>query len=186
MISLLHTFMSRLSLGKQIAVAIAVMILGPILLGCLYIGAIFLLSSIPVEYAYLHPADQIQHIEIIYITVSDDTAQFQDAHVCVTISEEHQAAFLSDMYELTWYNYGNDPPFPVGGACIRITYQNGDIEILSSVGTYYATDTETNFTSRHLDDEELIPMLIAYGYQEPDEEALKTPDKPNKPTLPPT
>ena len=171
MLSRFHAYMCRLPLWKQIGLAAITAIVGPVLLvvvfGGLYIGIILLLGSIPVEYEYLHPAEQISKIEILYIENSDDTGQFDDAIVCVTLSEDQHTTFLSDLYELKWYNYGNYPPFVTEGACIRITYANGDYEILSAMGTYFSTDSDGDFTSRHLDHEELIPMLTAYGYQAP-------------------
>ena len=186
MLSRFHTYMRRLPLWKQVGLAAITAIVGPILcvvvLGGLYLGIILLLGSIPTDYDYLHPAEQISQIEILYIEESDDSGQFEDAVVCVTLSEDQHASFLSDLYELKWYNYANDPPFVTVGACIRITYENGDYEILSAMGTYFSTNSDGDFTSRHLDPEELIPMLIAYGYQDP---TPPTPSKvPDGPTLP--
>lgn len=135
----------------------------------LYFGAIALLGNMTFDMEFLHSTDQILQIEILYVGEddNDNPAELDNITVCVTIPAAQRDAFLSDLAAVTCRPTGFDSTPRIYGGAIRITYKNGDYEIFADYGILQQEQGEKSLFMRRLDEDELLQLLTAYGYQEP-------------------
>jgi len=140
-----------------------------LLLFCLFFGGVMLVGSRTFDMEFLHSTDQISQIEILYVGEDDnaDPAEVDNITICVTIPAAQRDAFLSDLTAVTCRPTGFDSTPQIYGGAIRITYQNGDYEIFADYGILRLKQGEKDLLMRRLDEDELLQLLTAYGYQEP-------------------
>lgn len=179
-------FLERRSLFSKILMAAGVSVLLHLLAFGFFFGGVMLLGSFTYDLELLHSDAEISQIEIIYVSQNhlQDDASFEDAAVCVSLEAHQWDAFLSDLHEITCRPTGFDATPHIQGAVIRIIYANGDYELLAGYGIYQWKNGEEALLRRRLDDEELLQLLNAYGYQQPEPEETASPEKPQKPPPP--
>lgn len=139
-----------------------------LLLG-IFVGGVALLGSITFDLELSQSTDQIAQIEIIYVDEDDNYSdnEFKNTTVCTVIDREQWDEFLSDLDNVTCRGIGYDAPCLVSGPTIRIIYQDGSFDLLSSRGFFQSSNEKHPYVARTLDTDELLELLTAYGYIKP-------------------
>ena len=123
-------------------IAILVMLLSLVFSGCIF--------KRKTNYEFLHSADQI--VSIVLLDNDDHNtllAREPNPTVLCVISEEEFESVISTLANIPGNKVINDPPRGYGSVVIRITYSNGDFELIgrhnSSVHLASGRDYSENF-----------------------------------------
>lgn len=133
--------------------------------------ALFLLVSCAVPYEFSQEISDLEHlkIEIVNIEVamgyhSGEPYNEENISVIKVIENNKKEAFLSDFNQIESYqpNVGSRIE-SVSGEGIRITYQNGDIELITDYGTATVTSGEIQNYTTTFDSEQFTELLEKYS-----------------------
>lgn len=161
-------FLDECSIGTKILLAIIGGVIGFGILLFLYLGAVMLIGSKTYPLELLHDQDQITQVEILH--VGDDIhygTEFTNVTVCAVLTKDQWTNLLCDLNDIPCYSTGHDSSPHIYGPAIRISYQNGDYEILSGHGFFQSSGDQYPWVNRLFPSEELVELLTSYGYQDP-------------------
>ncbi len=132
---------------------------------------LFLLVSCAVPYDFSQEISDLEHlkIEIVNIEVamgyhSGEPYNEENISVIKAIENNKKEAFLSDFNQIKSYqpNVGSRIE-SVSGEGIRITYQNGDIELITDYGTATVKSGEIQNYTTTFDSEQFTELLEKYS-----------------------
>ena len=114
------------------------------------------------EFEYMHPTDKIQTIEIVEVSFGDTEEPSQT--VLCTI--EDIDAFIDDFEAMDCYDRFGDPlGINDGDTVIKITYNNGDYELINVMARAQCKDGKfRNYKGAYFwfDDEQFQALLDKY------------------------
>ena len=113
---------------------------------------IFLTSCNAEPYSFKEPFDEIESIEIVW---AENSLEFT---VTKTLSETEKKDFLEKFQAIKFYQYLGDPPNLYGDA-IKITYSNGDYEMICSYTAEYVEDGVIQFLWESCDEEDFNELI---------------------------
>lgn len=93
------------------------------------------------------PADEIETIEIVS---AENSLEFT---VIKTLSETERKEFLEQFRRIEFNTYYIGDPMSVYGDAVKITYQNGDYEMICFFWAEYVKNGEIYFVRRSCDEE---------------------------------
>ena len=114
----------------------------------LTIGCLFLISLIvligwfpsnkkPLNYIFSNGIEQIESVELLYNQNSGgEGTDRSNIHTIRALSSDEIRVFMEEIYRLKT-SIANPPPSGWGCYIAKVTYQNGDIEILGSYNIEY-------------------------------------------------
>lgn len=107
-----------------------------ILVACILSGCFFVSNE---PYTFRQEYDQIAKIEIV--NKEQDIDGYDPARVKVlkTLDITEHRAFIDDLVKVEGSRVGLDPPSGFGTYIIRITYRNGEIELISDYNNGYVS-----------------------------------------------
>ena len=85
-----------------------------------------------------------------------------DFSVVCELPEESFAEFMDSLLHMTCYKYFGDMPTEIGTLAIRITYSNGDIEIVGNDNNAYFTSKKQEYGIFHFDYAEFHDLFAQY------------------------
>ena len=89
-------------------------------------------------YRFSNPLDEVERVELLYNPnmFSPECADFE-----FTLMKELEpgeiATFMTEIYQLETKKYGPPPRWGYGWYIVRVTYSNGDVEMLGSYNMEY-------------------------------------------------
>lgn len=166
----LPLFIDERSLFTKILLAIGTYLLIYLFLFGLFFGGAMLVSSIQFDLELSHSTEQIARIEIIHVGDDGDSddREFRNITVCAVLEEAQWKTFLAELHEVTCRGTAYEAKSHIFGATVRITYQDGTFDLLSSSGFFFSSDVKSPYRARTLDSDELLELLTAYGYYKPE------------------
>ena len=162
-------FWERRSLFGKILLAMGVYVLLHLLLFGLFVGGVMLVNSITFDLELSQSTDQIAQIEILHVGEDDvhNDNRFDNITVYAVLEEQQWEQFLSELDNVPCRGTAYDAPRHIYGAAIRITYHDGNFDLLSSTGFFYSSDVKYPYRARTLDSDKLLELITTYGYQKP-------------------
>lgn len=124
-----------------------------------FLGCNFENIDLTPEYEFRQGVDQIQSIEILekeYVSVRTDTPMY----VLKSFDSSQFQMIIDKINEITIIKRFNSSASGFGYYIIRITYKNGEIDLLGNYNTgYYTTDGKLHQESFFLNDEQYYELL---------------------------
>lgn len=104
------------------------------------------------SYSFEEPIDEIESIEIVW---AESSLEFTVTRI---LSEEERNDFLEQFQAIQFYRYLGDPPTLYGDS-IKITYSNGDYEMICCYTAEYVKNDEVHFLFKRCDEEDFDKLL---------------------------
>ena len=124
----------------------------------LFLIVLLLFTSCSDEtYSLKNPVDEIKNIEIVLAENSFDFT------VVKKLSETEMKVFLEQFLTIKFNNYYFGDPISINGKAVKITYQNGDYEMICHYWTEYVKNGEVYFVRKSCDEQgfnEIINKFI--------------------------
>ena len=108
------------------------------------------------EYHFSQPINQISAIEIVY---RDKNSNF---NIRKEVEFEYQAELISAILELPCYKYFNDPSTTMDDIAIRISYNDGCCDYLSSSCVAYYCNNRYKFGWVYFNTDDFNELLNKY------------------------
>ena len=105
------------------------------------------------SYDFKKPIEEIERIEIISAKNRDEV------YLIKTLSKDEQSDFIKKFQEIKFNSYVIGDPMSVSGNAVKITYQNGDYEIICYRCAEYIKDQEIYFLGKHCSEEEFNALI---------------------------
>lgn len=103
-------------------------------------------------YSFKNSVDEIESIEIVS---AENSLEFT---VTKTLSEAEKNDFLEQFQAIKFYKCFGDPPY-LQGDSIKITYSNGDYEMICSYTAEYVKNGEVHFLFKRCDEEDFDKLF---------------------------
>ena len=119
----------------------------------------FLLTFVGCEsksYVLKNSVEEIESIEIVYAESSTAFSTLKK------LSEDEKADFLTKFQKLKFSSYYFGDPMSVSGRTIKITYRNGNYEMICHYWAEYVKDGEIYFIKRNCDEDEFNSFIDFY------------------------
>lgn len=107
------------------------------------------------KYELMQSSDEIVKISIVFL---DDGEIF----VRKELSPEAGKEFLSEILGLSYYKYWNDPSTMLAGDAAKISYSNGDYEIISTEASAYFKGDHCRYIYGYFDRETFKNVFAPY------------------------
>ncbi|MBE6904628.1 MAG: hypothetical protein E7480_08510 [Ruminococcaceae bacterium] len=107
-------------------------------------------------YSLRNPVDEIESIEIVF---AENSLEFT---VTKTLSEEEREAFFEQFQKIEFENYFLGDPMLVNGNSVKITYQNGDYEMICYRWAEYVKNGEIYFVRKHCDEKTFNELINSF------------------------
>lgn len=104
--------------------------------------------------------EQIVSVELLY--KPEMTWPWEFTPIC-RIEAEDQDRFLDDFQELEARWIFNDPFTDLGELVIRVTYQNGDVDLIGYCNNIRVQDGKEDYENWYFDEEEFKALFDAYA-----------------------
>ena len=104
-------------------------------------------------YTFNYSLDKIESIEIVS---AENSLQFT---VIKKLSETEQDVFLEQFQEIEFDNYYFGDPMSVSGDAVKITYRNGEYEMISCYWSEFVRDGEVYFIRKSCDEKVFNELL---------------------------
>ena len=117
---------------------------------------IFLTSCSAKPYSFKEPIDEIESIEIVS---AENSLEFT---VTKTLSETEKEDFLEQFQMIKFYSYFVGDPMSVNGDAVKITYQNGDYEMICYYWAEYVKNGEVYFVQKSCDEKDFNELLNSF------------------------
>ncbi|MBE6649625.1 MAG: hypothetical protein E7614_08960 [Ruminococcaceae bacterium] len=104
-------------------------------------------------YSFEKSIDEIQSVEIVFAKSSLDFT------VIKTLSETEKNVFFEQYQEIGFHRYYIGDPMSIYGDAIKITYQNGDYEMICHYWSEYVEDGRIHFGWKNCNEEEFNKLL---------------------------
>lgn len=104
-------------------------------------------------YEFKNSVDKIESIEIV---LAENSLEFT---VLKTFSETEKNDFIEKFQAIKFYNYFMGDPMSVNGNAVKITYQNGDYEMICYNWAEYVKNGEVYFIRKSCDEKEFNELL---------------------------
>ena len=111
-------------------------------------------------YSFKKTVDDIKSIEIVFAESSLDYT------VLKTLSNVEKNDFIDQFQKIEFHNYYVGDPMSVTGNAVKITYYNGDYEIICYFWSEYVKNGEVYYVRKSCD-EKMLTELIDSFLQEP-------------------
>ena len=110
------------------------------------------------EKAYLlkNPIDEIESIEIV---LAENSLEFT---VTKTLSETEKDSFLEQFQKMNFNSYYIGDPMSVNGNAVKITYQNGDYEMICYYWAEYVKNGEIYYVRKSCNEEDFNELLNSF------------------------
>ncbi len=109
-------------------------------------------------YSFRNPVDEIERIEIVSAESSFEYT------VIKALSEAEKSDFLERFQTIKFNAYYYGDPMSVSGNAIKITYQNGDYEMICYFWAEYVKNGEIYFNRRHCDEAVFHALIDDFTY----------------------
>ena len=107
-------------------------------------------------YSFIHPVDEIESVEIVS---AENSLVFA---VTKTLSETEKSDFLQQFQSMKFGTYYVGDPMGVHGKAVKLTYRNGDYEMICYFWAEYVKNSEIYFTWKHCDEAEFHALLDSF------------------------
>lgn len=107
-------------------------------------------------YALKNSVEQIESIEIVS---AENSLEFT---VTKTLSETEENDFLEKFQTIKFDSYFVGDPMSVNGNAVKITYQNGDYEMICYYWAEYVKNGEVYFVRKSCDEKEFDELLNSF------------------------
>lgn len=104
-------------------------------------------------YSFKESVDEIESIEIVS---AENSLEFT---VTKTLSETEKNDFLEQFQVMKFDNYYVGDPMSINGNAVKITYQNGDYEMICHYWAEYVKNGEVYFVRKSCDEEDFNKLL---------------------------
>ena len=104
-------------------------------------------------YVFKNPVDKIESIEIVS---AKSSLEFT---VTKTLSETEKNDFIEKFQTIEFYSYFFGDPMSVNGDAVKISYQNGDYEMVCYYWAEYVKNGEVYFIRKSCDEKEFNALL---------------------------
>ena len=135
------------------------LMLGLLAIFLFFLGIIFLMNitaAIPHKLPLQQSIEHVTAVELVYIS------DWELPPEQVTLTESHMTDFLPKLAELKSYGGLGDPIPELGRYQVKLTYENGDQDILSDWACRQITDGNEDPIYRGLDQDVFCPMMLEY------------------------
>jgi len=125
------------------------------------ITILILLLLLPHKYKLLHPQDQIITVELLAI----DNAKYQNDSEVLSIkylSREQSQQLIENLQKAFCRKYFGDFDRRIGYNAIRITYSNGDVEVVGSYNNLYIQNQGTKYGQCYFDERIFQELITPY------------------------
>lgn len=100
--------------------------------------------------------NSVKEIESIEIVLAESSLQFT---VVKELSEMEKSDFLEQFHKIKFYSYYVGDPMLVSGKSVKITYQNGDYEMICYYWAEYVKNGEIYFIRKNCNEKEFNDLL---------------------------
>ena len=107
-------------------------------------------------YLFENPTDEIESIEIVS---AENSLKFD---VKKTLSEEEKKHFLEQFAAVNFHSYLLGDPMSVSGDAVKITYRNGDYEMICHCWAEYVQNGEIYFLWKYCEEEDFNNLLGSF------------------------
>lgn len=107
-------------------------------------------------YELKNPVDKIKSIEIV---LAENSLEFT---ITKTLSETEMNDFMEKFQMIKFYTYLIGDPMSVNGNAVKITYQDGDYEMICYYWAEYVTNDEVHFVRKGCDENEFNELLNSF------------------------
>lgn len=107
-------------------------------------------------YEFKNPVDTIVSIDIVS---AENSLEFT---VVKTLSETEKNSFMEKFQMIKFDSYFVGDPMSVNGNAVKITYQNGDYEIICYYWAEYVKNSEVYFVRKSCDEKEFNELLNSF------------------------
>lgn len=107
-------------------------------------------------YSFKKTVDEIESIEIVSAKNSLDFT------VVKKLSETEQEDFLEKFQAIEFENYYVGDPMSVSGDAVKITYQNGDYEMICYYWSEFVESGEVYFVKKSCDEQKFNDLLSSF------------------------
>ena len=98
----------------------------------------------------------VNEIECVEIVLAENSFEYE---VVKTLSEAEKDSFLEQLLTIEFDRYYIGDPMSINGTAIKITYQNGDYEMICHYWAEYVRDGEAYSIRRSCDVDEFNELL---------------------------
>ena len=117
---------------------------------------IFITSCSDNLYSFKEPINEIESIEIVSV---ENSLEFT---VVKILSESEKEEFLEQFQMIEFDSYYLGDPMSVNGDAVKITYQNGDYEMICYYWAEYVKNGEIYSVRKSCDEEEFNELLNSF------------------------
>lgn len=103
--------------------------------------------------------NSVEQIESIEIVSAENSLEFT---VTKTLSETEENDFLEKFQTIKFDSYFVGDPMSVNGNAVKITYQNGDYEMICYYWAEYVKNGEVYFVRKSCDEKEFDELLNSF------------------------
>ena len=107
-------------------------------------------------YLFKNSVDEIESIEIVS---AENSLNFT---VTKTLSEIEKNDFLEQLLAIKFDKYYVGDPMSINGTAVKITYQNGDYEMICHYWAEYVKNGEVYFVRKNCDEEDFNKLLNSF------------------------
>ena len=107
-------------------------------------------------YSFKNSVDEIESIEIVS---AENSLEFT---VTKTLSETEKNDFIEKFQTIKFYSYFVGDPMSVNGNAVKISYQNGDYEMVCYYWAEYVKNGEVYFVRKSCDEKEFNELLNSF------------------------
>lgn len=119
----------------------------------LFLILLFIAGCSGKTYSFKNSVDEIESIEIVS---AESSLEFT---VTKTLSETEKQDFLEQFQKIQFDNYYIGDPMSVSGNSVKITYKNGDYEIICHYWAEYVKNDDVYFVRKSCNEEEFNELL---------------------------
>jgi len=108
------------------------------------------------SYSFINSVEEIERIEIV------DAKNSMEFTVIKTLSEEEKQTFLESFQKIEFAKYYIGDPMTVSGTAVKITYPDGDYEMICHYWAEYVKNGEIYSVRESCDESEFRELLASY------------------------
>ena len=124
-----------------------------LLVSLILLVLLFFLGCNKKTYEFKNPVDKIKSIEIVS---AENSFEFT---IIKTLSEIEKNDFIKKFQMIKFDSYFVGDPMSLNGNAVRITYQNGDYEMICFYWAEYVKNDEVFFVRKYCDKKEFNELL---------------------------
>lgn len=151
---------------KAIIIAVAVVLCAVLIF--------FLIPSIPGTYSFTHSVDTWEDVKIEIVQINDPvcgtyytTGSFDTAYnvekITVIAEVTKNAVFIQELQKVRSYRPWGDPFSEIAGEAIRLTYPDGEIELITACGSALISDSQVSIRTITFNAEQFHDLFEAWS-----------------------